>query len=97
MQSGLGHARLPDRGVAIFRQLHLELRKWRHLPSDLGELLLDALSQLVADRQVAPLDLDAHAVPPRRLWQVRVMVVLRAPGTKRLGRKARDQRPRVRA
>src|SRR3954453_21249730 len=76
VQRGLGHAALADRGVALLLELDLHLRKGRELAPYLRELLLDSLLELVADRQVAPLDLDAHAALLEASWQLSLMVVL---------------------
>src|SRR4051794_16374484 len=56
VQGRLGHLVLGDRGVALLEHLDLETGELGHLLAHLREALLDALAQLVADGEIAALD-----------------------------------------
>src|SRR4051794_19072290 len=60
-QRALGDLAVLDGGVALLAQLDVQDGERRDLTSHLLAALLDALPQLVADHNVAPLYLDAHA------------------------------------
>src|SRR4051812_33948896 len=71
-QRQLGYLRVGDRGVLLLGQLDVALGHRGHLLADLLEALLDPVLKLVADHNVAPLHLDAHAAllvayPPLRM------------------------------
>src|SRR4051794_30749384 len=64
VQRRLHDLSLGDRGVALLEDLDLEPREFGDLLAHFGKALLDALAELVADGEVAALDVDLHRRGP---------------------------------